>query len=396
MRQTLRALGFMHRERYLHKDLKPQNIMMIDNESSLLKVIDFGLAELFEKGQATAAETGGTLLYMAPEVFYDQTEFKSDIWATGVILYNLLTGTFPFIGQWPPPLGKDQSWWEAETTQKIMNDAVGYPPPGQRIRHSSECDDLLRWMLTRDLRGRPTAEQCLEHAWFKKFIVEPPPLSVGITQCLEGYASQPELKKAIFLLIAQQTSVPAPEDLHATYAYFDNRNTGRIDDAKMLDVLKKTGLMSITCQSIVHSLDKDKSNDVSWTEFLAAAMCVSVNRNISLVDMAFDMIDVDRDGKLSEKDFFEFFAKPSTLPPGKAMSTEAKEERKRLEARRIEEKDIWNKYLEEQLLDLASRGGRTLSSGDSGRNLRITKEEFRKYVGESMAMTMGDGLIAAF
>merc|ERR1719361_2400474 len=68
MKQMLRALAFMHNIPFLHKDLKPQNIMMVDEACSSIKVIDFGLAELFRQEQEYAACVGGTLLYMAPEV----------------------------------------------------------------------------------------------------------------------------------------------------------------------------------------------------------------------------------------------------------------------------------------------------------------------------------------
>merc|ERR1719235_2224965 len=123
MKQTLRALAFMHGERFLHKDLKPQNIMMISDDSNSIKVIDFGLTELFEAHQKTSEVFGGTLLYMAPEVLDLQLSMKSDIWSAGVILYNLITGWYPFIGQWPLPPGKNQSWWEEETKRLIRSEA---------------------------------------------------------------------------------------------------------------------------------------------------------------------------------------------------------------------------------------------------------------------------------
>eukprot|EP00439_Symbiodinium_sp_Y106_P080257 s1553_g19.t1 len=133
MKQTLRALAFMHKKPFLHKDdLKPQNIMLVDQDSSSIKVIDFGLAELFNPMQKFANFIGGTRLYMAPEVFRQQMTVKTDIWSAGVILYNLLTGDFPFLAQWPPPKGKDEAWWEEQTIQKIKHEApVRHPLLGK-------------------------------------------------------------------------------------------------------------------------------------------------------------------------------------------------------------------------------------------------------------------------
>eukprot|EP00913_Durusdinium_trenchii_P022721 g21337.t1 len=112
MKQTLRALAFMHKKPFLHKEII----------ASSIKVIDFGLAELFNPQQKFANFIGGTRLYMAPEVFRQQMTIKTDIWSAGVILYNLMTGDFPFLAQWPPPKGKDEAWWEEQTILKIKNE----------------------------------------------------------------------------------------------------------------------------------------------------------------------------------------------------------------------------------------------------------------------------------
>eukprot|EP00959_Pyramimonas_sp_CCMP1952_P184997 3868084-Pyramimonas_sp.AAC.1 len=69
----------------MHKDLKPQNIMMVDKGSSSIKLIDFGLAEHFEPDEKVSRVFGGTLLYIAPEGFGRGLEMKSDVWSAGVI-----------------------------------------------------------------------------------------------------------------------------------------------------------------------------------------------------------------------------------------------------------------------------------------------------------------------
>merc|ERR1711920_865698 len=121
LKQTLRALAFMHEKPCIHKDVKPQNIMLVENGSSSIKVIDFGLAELFRGSEEATSTPGGTLLYFAPEVFKRALSVKVDIWALGVVLYNLLTRDFPFMELWPPPEGKDQSWWTARIIRMIQH-----------------------------------------------------------------------------------------------------------------------------------------------------------------------------------------------------------------------------------------------------------------------------------
>eukprot|EP00928_Gymnodinium_smaydae_P004025 TRINITY_DN11411_c0_g7_i1.p1 TRINITY_DN11411_c0_g7~~TRINITY_DN11411_c0_g7_i1.p1 ORF type:complete len:745 (+),score=202.17 TRINITY_DN11411_c0_g7_i1:107-2341(+) len=367
MKQTLRALAFMHTERYMHKDLKPQNIMMVDKDSSSIKVIDFGLAELFKKDQKVSRNVGGTLLYMAPEVFREELSMKADVWSAGVILYNLLTGTYPYIAQWPPPPGRDQAWWEGETAAIIMDEEEHYKAPPGHIREGKLCRDLLALMLTRNPEGRPSAAECLEHAWFRQFEQEPPPLSVGVTQCLEAYAVQPVLKQSIFLLIAQQCTAPALQELRSIFTHFDFDNRGALDTASLQKVLERSGMSALQVARILHSLDKDESGFVEWTEFIAAAMCISVCRDERLVDAAFAVFDRDQDGMVTKEDLLVGFLHCDIG-----------------DTRSDDQRATWEKHLPDELKLLA----------DGGDEKKFSKQQFRNYVGRRMATTSGDALSA--
>lgn len=308
MKQTLRACAFMHSHRppIVHKDLKPQNIMMEDRESSSIKVIDFGLAELFQPGKEYCNVFGGTLLYMAPEVFAQQISVKVDVWSAGVILYNLITGDFPYSAPWPPPPGCNQGWWEKETARKICNEPMQPHPRLGSVRR--ECQDLLRSMLNRKVEKRPDASQCLDHPWFKIWDEEPPPLSVGVSQCLEAFSRQSELKKAIFLLMARECEVPALLELRALFTHFDVKNQGRLEARDLREVFSRCNLGPVSSERVLHALDRNGSGSVCWTEFLAAALCVSLPRNPALVDGTFAFFDDDHDGKISSKDFLRVLA----------------------------------------------------------------------------------------
>jgi predicted ATPase len=92
LRQLLQALAYLHRRGVIHRDLKPANVLV--DEQGQVKVLDFGLAIRRER-EATAP--AGTLAYMAPELLQEQPASPAaDLYAVGVIAFELLTGSHPF------------------------------------------------------------------------------------------------------------------------------------------------------------------------------------------------------------------------------------------------------------------------------------------------------------
>src|SRR5262245_24372537 len=103
--QTLRALVYLHRHGIIHRDLKPANILVVKDQ---VKVLDFGFS-IRRKGSGTeGTEPAGTLLYMAPELLYgEQPSERSDLWAVGIIAYELLCGAHPFARSDPAAFYRD-------------------------------------------------------------------------------------------------------------------------------------------------------------------------------------------------------------------------------------------------------------------------------------------------
>ena len=99
--QILEALDYLHNKvRICHRDIKPENFLITMKENKpYIKLIDFGLAYEIKKGEKTTGKLG-TTTYMAPEVLkkmpYNE---KIDMWSTGVLLFNMITGYDPFYGE---------------------------------------------------------------------------------------------------------------------------------------------------------------------------------------------------------------------------------------------------------------------------------------------------------
>lgn len=147
--QICDGLSYAHSHRTVHRDIKPANILVTD--SAAIKIIDFGLAEVL--GTLSLAHGAGTYAYMAPEDFEssEQSDRRSDIWAVGVVLYEMLAGVRPF----RVADGKDPFAWK----EAIQESAV-VPITSLRGDLPPEIDAIIDTALARrkELRYEEAAE----------------------------------------------------------------------------------------------------------------------------------------------------------------------------------------------------------------------------------------------
>jgi len=141
-RQILSALRFAHRNGIVHRDIKPHNVI-VDGEGRV-KVMDFGIARAGAASQMTeAGSIIGTAQYLSPEQArgapVDQT---SDLYSTGIVLYELLTGTVPFTGETP-----------VEIAMKHLSQ-VPAPPSTHRAEVPRDLDYVTLRALAKDSTDR--------------------------------------------------------------------------------------------------------------------------------------------------------------------------------------------------------------------------------------------------
>ena len=149
MLQILRVLQHVHSLGVCHRDLKPENILL--DEFWHVKIGDFGLSRFVHKG-ALVETPCGSLVYASPECIskrpYDGK--KSDVWSAGVILYAMLTGSFPW----------------TKTNRAQLFDQIKRGEYNVPAYLSPPCQALIRGLMTVDVNERMTIEEALNHDWF--------------------------------------------------------------------------------------------------------------------------------------------------------------------------------------------------------------------------------------
>lgn len=153
MNQVAQGLHYAHEHQVVHRDVKPGNIMLLDDGS--VKIMDFGIARLSGTDQHRLTKSGmlvGTLLYMAPEQFVDTpNDALCDIWAYGVMYYELLARVHPF---------------EAPDQASIMYKITTANPPPIRT-YRPDCPPELEQIVMRLLsKNREARYQTLEDVVF--------------------------------------------------------------------------------------------------------------------------------------------------------------------------------------------------------------------------------------
>ncbi|WP_285724029.1 Stk1 family PASTA domain-containing Ser/Thr kinase, partial [Psychromicrobium xiongbiense] len=135
------GLSAAHRGHLVHRDIKPENVLIADD--GRIKVADFGLA----RAVTTTTSTGtliGTVAYLSPELVLGRTaDTRSDIYAVGIMLYEMLVGVAPFVGEVP-----------IQVAYQHVNSVVPAPSlalPGL----APDLDELVRWCTDPDPENRP-------------------------------------------------------------------------------------------------------------------------------------------------------------------------------------------------------------------------------------------------
>jgi len=154
MRSVLLAIAHCHDRGVLHRDMKPENLL-ISKDLSSVKLSDFGLATVLVKDQ-TASTTVGTRAYLSPEMILKEPYTQAvDMWSIGCVTYVLLCGYHPFSDDTDTPLYIQIVTGQWEFHEHMWSSIT------------DGAKDFVSELLVLDPNSRMTARQALRHPWIR-------------------------------------------------------------------------------------------------------------------------------------------------------------------------------------------------------------------------------------
>lgn len=351
IRQSLHAISYVHSMGIIHKDLKSENILLLNtvdvNDPAAAQphavIIDLGIAELFSARlgrRARCTVVAGTPTHMAPEVWRGNFGPVADIWSIGVVQFELLCGELPFFCS---SINGASEWLRLHRQG----------PNWTLLGHcSNSARALCQRMMFFDERMRPTAQQCLGHSWFKDDVDHGAPetprghlggaiaagathpagaaanavaVAVGGQHVLsrqhssrsEDYVARSKAEKKILLQVTAHPHTSKIGQLGELFASLDADRTGCVLASNLVDALRHLGVEQSDAEAYLACIDVDRNGFVDYTEFASSCLGWLYESLRGLLWLGFwGVLDVDGTGVLSREEVREVIARAELVQHG--------------------------------------------------------------------------------
>lgn len=316
MHQLLSGVYYLHDVRYTaHRDLKLENVLLSAHSQKLsqshLKIIDFGFAEGFHPGIKSFNVICGTPSYIAPEIAlggsYDE---KCDIWSCGVMLYQMISGSFPFdfdaeVEDFCDGFSDDFFQGKLHFGEEQWNSCSG------------NLKLTVKRMCAASAQLRFSAAKVLDSEWFK--CVEDETVEKLMSRMCSTCRMLEELHKLACKSLDKDSGFEASlesflqlgmekvaynlkdeefEEERKLFEAADSNSNGKLELDEWTQFASCCGMSSAEATKLFRWLDVDRSGSIGYTEFLSAVLRGRECRKEALL-AAFDDFDSNHDGILS-------------------------------------------------------------------------------------------------
>lgn len=294
MQQIFRAVYYMHKNFICHRDLKPDNFLLLTRdpvEKNILKIADFGLSRICRGEDLTTK--AGTLYYSSPEVLNGKYDMSTDLWSCGVIMFLVLSGSLPFDGK-----------TDAEILKRVR--AGNYSCSGKGFEDvSQEAKGLIRNLLKFNRQERTTAEQALRHECVAKINVSlgvdtHAAMVLSLLEQFRAFCGQNALQKAVRHVIAQSLDESQVYDIRKTFMLLD------ADSDSLLTVRELQNAVSagVRQEDVPRDMERILSVvcPIDYRAFLALTLDLNAYQDGPAWDAAFSILDRTGDDRISRRD----------------------------------------------------------------------------------------------
>jgi calcium-dependent protein kinase len=364
MFQVFLAITFLHSNKVVHGDIKRENIAFVyegkikekeeydelfnkifkdkeiqyelsyspgtdnlsENAQNLLKeicnfemkILDFGSAKMKKKVKEKLSGVTGTVFYCSPEIVKDRYDFECDEWACGIMMYILLTGYPPFLGD-----------NEKAIFENILKNEINLDVP--ELKNISEsCKDLINKLLNKDYEKRIKAEEALKHDFFNT--------GINVSNLLKGkFKENTEILKKFFINECKKKDKKTSKFRNMVIAYialnFSDPNEEKRARQIFMEIsggnkhyliTKDTfvsrmelifkGLTKEEIETLYYSIDENSTGNIEYEELIRALS----NKEKLLCDKnlkeAFSFFDKDNSGYISWNEIAEIIYPEGQIP----------------------------------------------------------------------------------
>ncbi len=292
-KQLISAVNHLHKKKIIHRDLKPENIIFIKNnniDDIFIKIIDFGTLVSIKNEDILTQELG-TIYYIAPEVFKNNYNEKADIWSCGIILYTMLCGHPPFMGN-----------NEEAIKNKILHSKLVFPQ--NDFKHiSNNAIEFIKKLLEYNPDRRLSSDEAIENNWLKDMISlnnNEVNLNDDIIENLSKFKSIVTLQKATLDFLANQINInQESQKLKEEYDKINESKDGKISKEELIkcfEILYPIAEAVKKTNEIFKEIDLNNDGCVNFNECLNVNMKKEKLLNEDMLIKAFKLFDIEGNG----------------------------------------------------------------------------------------------------
>lgn len=317
LRHMLKALQCCHAHYRGHYDIKPENFMFKHKSFGNLKMVDLGLSSAFDTQRRK--KVSGTSLYMAPEFWSGVYGPEGDVWSCGVVLFVMLTGQ-PFLEDVPPLTMRSEL-----KVRRLLRERIEFA--ATELGLSKAAQDLLRQLLQHDRHARPSIKEALKHAFndgsyrlerrlpskssHEALLKDANEILMKLKNTVRMIMPEPVLKRIARVIMVQNSEVSETHSL--AFRMLDLHGYGELSISALEqdERVSPGGQPPEDIDQIFEALDLNRDGYISYRSFLAIILPEDVFRNESALQVAFRILDADKDGSIGQDDLAKIFGHSS-------------------------------------------------------------------------------------